>query len=60
VSPAIVEEHSSKDQNPTNGFVCVLFMNIRGFTRLVEEDAREVGPYMPFSAAIKIVDRNRA
>ena len=63
VSPAIVEELLK--QGPTipskRTFVCVLFMDIRGFTRLVENKTpEEFVAYQNavFGAAIEIVDRN--
>jgi len=63
VSPAIVEELLK--QGPVipskRTFVCVLFMDIRGFTRLVEKKTPdEFVAYQNavFGAAIEIVDRN--
>ena len=63
VSPAIVEELLK--QGPAipskRTFVCVLFMDIRGFTRLVENKTpEEFVAYQNavFGAAIEIVDRN--
>jgi adenylate cyclase len=63
VSPAIVEELLK--QGPAipskRTFVCVLFMDIRGFTRLVEKKTpEEFVAYQNavFGAAIEIVDRN--
>jgi adenylate cyclase len=63
VSPAIVEELLK--QGPVipskRTFVCVLFMDIRGFTRLVENKTpEEFVAYQNavFGAAIEIVDRN--
>jgi len=63
VSPAIVEELLK--QGPTipskRTFVCVLFMDIRDFTRLVEKKTPdEFVAYQNavFGAAIEIVDRN--
>jgi adenylate cyclase len=63
VSPAIVEELLK--QGPAipskRTFVCVLFMDIRGFTRLMEKKTPdEFVAYQNavFGAAIEIVDRN--
>jgi adenylate cyclase len=63
VSPAIVEELLKQGpQIPSKRiFVCVLFMDIRGFTRLVEKKTpEEFVAYQNavFGAAIEIVDRN--
>jgi adenylate cyclase len=64
VSPAIVEEllKQGPEIPSKRTFVCVLFMDIRGFTRLVEKKTpEEIVAYQNavFSAAIEIVDRNQ-
>jgi len=63
VSPAIVEELLKQGPRipSKRTFVCVLFMDIRGFTRLVEKKTpEEFVAYQNavFGAAIEIVDRN--
>ena len=63
VSPAIVEELLKQGPRipSRRTFVCVLFMDIRGFTRLVEKKTpEEFVAYQNavFAAAIEIVDRN--
>jgi adenylate cyclase len=63
VSPAIVEELLKQGRRipSKRRFVCVLFMDIRGFTRLVEKKTpEEFVAYQNavFGAAIEIVDRN--
>ncbi len=63
VSPAIVEELLKQGPRipSRRTFVCVLFMDIRGFTRLVEKKTpEEYVAYQNavFGAAIEIVDRN--
>jgi adenylate cyclase len=63
VSPAIVEEllKQGPEIASKRTFVCVLFMDIRGFTRLVEKKTpEEFVAYQNavFGAAIEIVDRH--
>jgi adenylate cyclase len=63
VSPAIVEEllKQGPEIPSKRTFVCVLFMDIRDFTRLVEKKTpEEFVAYQNavFGAAIEIVDRN--
>jgi len=63
VSPAIVEEllRQGPEIPSKRMFVCVLFMDIRDFTRLVEKKTpEEYVAYQNsvFGAAIEIVDRN--
>ena len=63
VSPAIVEEllRQGPQIASKRTFVCVLFMDIRGFTRLVENKTpEEFVAYQNavFGAAIEVVDRN--
>jgi adenylate cyclase len=63
VSPAIVEEllKQGPEIRSKRTFVCVLFMDIRDFTRLVEKKTpEEFVAYQNavFGAAIAIVDRN--
>ena len=63
VSPAIVEEllKQGPEIPSRRTFVCVLFMDIRDFTRLVEKKTpEEYVAYQNsvFGAAIEIVDRN--
>jgi len=63
VSPAIVEELLKQGPKipSKRTFVCVLFMDIRDFTRLVEKKTpEEFVAYQNavFAAAIEIVDRN--
>ena len=64
VSPAIVEEllKQGPEIPSKRTFVCVLFMDVRGFTRLVEKKTpEEFVAYQNavFGAAIEIVDRNQ-
>lgn len=64
VSPQIVEEllKSGERLESRRAFVCVLFMDIRDFTRTVERKTpQEIAAYQNavFGAAVEVVDRHR-
>ena len=64
VSPQIVEEllKSGEHLDSRRAFVCVLFMDIRDFTRTVEKKTpHEIAAYQNavFGAAVEVVDRHR-